>query len=48
MLTLFLGSGLASFFPTANQVENFSNFFYSGVLVLSIVVNVFDATISLV
>jgi ABC-2 type transport system permease protein len=48
MLTIFLGSGLASFFPTANQVENFSNFFYSGVLVLSIVVNVFDATISLV
>ncbi len=47
-LTLFLGSGLASFFPTANQVENFSNFFYSGVLVLSIVINVFDATISLV
>lgn len=47
-LTLFLGSGLASFFPTASQVENFSNFFYSGVLVLSIVVNVFDATISLV
>lgn len=48
MLTIFLGSGLASFFPTANQVANFSNFFYSGVLVLSIVVNVFDSTISLV
>lgn len=48
MLTIFLGSGLASFFPTAIEVENFSNFFYSGVLVLSIAVNVFDATVSLV
>lgn len=47
-LVVFLGSGFVTFFPTASSIENFSNFFFSGALVLSIVLNVFDSTISLV
>ena len=48
ILILFLGNGLATFFPNYDSSINFPNFFYSGIFVLSIVVNVFDATISLV
>ncbi len=47
-LVVFLGSGFVTFLPTASDIENFSNFFFSGALVLSIVLNVFDSTISLV
>jgi len=48
LLILFLGTGLATFFPNYDSSINFPHFFYSGIFVLSIVVNVFDSTISLV
>lgn len=48
ILILFLGNGLATFFPNYDSSINFPNFFYSGIFVLSIAVNVFDSTISLV
>ena len=47
-LVVFLGSGFMTFLPSASEIKNFSNFFFSGALILSIVVNVFDSTISLV
>ncbi len=48
ILVLIFGQGISSMLPSDIIGFDFAHFFYSGVLVLSVVVAVFDSTISLV
>jgi len=48
ILVLIFGKGMNAMLPDNILGFDFANFFYSGVLVLSVVVAVFDSTISLV
>jgi len=48
ILVLIMGKGMSAMLPNQILGFDFSHFFYSGVLVLSVVMAVFDSTISIV